>query len=47
VEEAVSTGAAALATACSGCKKNLAEAASTTGAGLEVFDVLELLERSL
>jgi Fe-S oxidoreductase len=47
VEEAVSTGAAALATACSGCEKNFAEAVASGGIDLKVFDVLELLERSL
>ena len=47
VEEAVSTGAATLVTACSGCKKNLAEASAKVGAGLEVLDVLELLEQAL
>ena len=47
VEEAKSTGAEALVTACSGCEKNFAEAVATGGIDLKVFDVLELLERSL
>jgi len=47
VEEAKSTGAEALVTACSGCEKNFAEAVATGGNDLKVFDVLELLERSL
>jgi Fe-S oxidoreductase len=47
VEEAKSTGAEALVTACSGCEKNFAEAVAAGGIDLKVFDVLELLERSL
>jgi Fe-S oxidoreductase len=47
VEEAKSTGAEALVTACSGCEKNFAEAVATGGIDLQIFDVLELLERSL
>jgi len=47
VEEAKSTGAEALVTACSGCEKNFAEAVAAGGIDLKIFDVLELLERSL
>jgi Fe-S oxidoreductase len=47
VEEAKSTGAEALVTACSGCEKNFAEAVTAAGIDLRVLDVLELLEQSL
>jgi Fe-S oxidoreductase len=53
VEEAKSTGAEALVSACSGCEKNFSEAVAAAAAAgeaagdLQVLDVLELLERSL
>ena len=47
VEEAKSTGAEALVSACSGCEKNFAEAVAAGGIDLRVLDVLELLEQSL
>jgi Fe-S oxidoreductase len=53
VEEAKSTGAEALVSACSGCEKNFAEAVAAAAdsgspsADLKIFDVLELLEQSL
>jgi Fe-S oxidoreductase len=47
IEEARSTGADTLVTACPGCKRQLADAASAGGAAMKVFDVLELIERAL
>lgn len=47
LEEAKSTGADAIATACPGCAKNLAGAILTDGGEMKVVDVLELVERAL
>ena len=47
IEEAKATGAEVLATACSGCEKNFAEAISAGGAKMKVLDVLELVEQAL
>jgi Fe-S oxidoreductase len=47
VQEAKSTGAEAIATACPGCEKNFAEAVSADGAKMKVLDVLELVEQAL
>lgn len=47
IEEAKSTGAEAIATACPGCEKNFAEAVSADGAKMKVLDVLELVEQAL
>lgn len=47
IEEAKTTGAEAIATACPGCEKNFTEAVSADGAKIRVLDVLELVERAL
>jgi len=47
IEEAGSTGAEILATACPGCEKNFAEAVSASGTKMKVLDVLELVEQAL
>jgi Fe-S oxidoreductase len=47
LEEAKTTGAEALVTACPGCEKNFAEAVSADGAKMRVLDVLELVEQAL
>ena len=47
VEEARSTGAEAIATACSSCNYMLGAAKAGDGSQMKAFDVLELLERSL
>ena len=47
IEEAGSTGAEVIATACPGCEKNFAEAVSAAGAKMKVLDVLELVEQAL
>jgi heterodisulfide reductase subunit D len=47
LEEAESTGAEAIVSACPGCEKNFAEAVSADGSRLKVLDVLELVEQAL
>ncbi|HEY5526302.1 MAG TPA: (Fe-S)-binding protein [Candidatus Anoxymicrobiaceae bacterium] len=47
VEEAKATGAEALVTACPFCEGNLSDVVQATEAGLEVFDVTDLLLKSL
>jgi Fe-S oxidoreductase len=47
VEEARSTGADALVSACSRCELNFTEAVAAGGDGLPVYDVLELVARAL
>jgi heterodisulfide reductase subunit D len=47
VEEAKTTGAEALVTACPFCEGNLSDVVQATEAGLEVFDVTDLLLKSL
>ena len=47
LEEATATGAEAIATACSRCALNFAEATAAAGAALAVHDVLELVWRAL
>ena len=47
LEEARSTGADAVVSACPWCERNLAEAANASGAKLEVYDVLELVDQAL
>jgi Fe-S oxidoreductase len=46
-EEAESTGAEALVTACPWCEKNFTDSVRHTGRKLKVFDVLELVEQAL
>jgi heterodisulfide reductase subunit D len=47
INEAKETGAEALVTACPFCEGNLTDVAQATEAGMEVFDVTDLLLRSL
>jgi Fe-S oxidoreductase len=47
IEEAKTTGAEALVTACSGCERNLADAIAASGANLKVFDIAELVKQAI
>lgn len=47
IEEATSTGAEAIVTACPGCEQNLSKAMKDNGSGLKVYDVVELLEKAM
>ena len=47
LEEAKSTGAEAIVTACPRCERNLMAAAGQDGGTMEIFDVFELVERAL
>jgi Fe-S oxidoreductase len=47
LDEAVTTGAEAIATACPGCVKMLSAAKAADGATMKAIDVLELVERAL
>jgi len=47
IEEAVSTGAEAMVTACPWCEKIFNEAIKESGSSLKVYDFIELLEESL
>jgi len=47
VDEAVSTGAEALVTACPWCEKTFNEALKDSGSNLKVYDLVELLEKSV
>jgi Fe-S oxidoreductase len=47
VQEAEQTGAAAIATACPWCEKQLGEAAVKQGSDLKVYDIVELLDRAI
>jgi Fe-S oxidoreductase len=47
IEEAESTGAKAIVTACPWCEKNFNDALKENGNTLEVLDVVELLERAI
>ncbi len=47
VEEALATGADALLSACPFCEGNLADVVKATEAGMEVFDVTDLLLKSI
>jgi Fe-S oxidoreductase len=47
IEEAESTGAEAIVTACPGCEKNLKDAVKESGSTIQVLDVVELLERAI
>ena len=46
IMEAESTGAKAIVTACPGCEKNFSEAIKDKGNGLEVYDVVELIDQA-
>jgi Fe-S oxidoreductase len=45
--EAESTGAKALVTACPGCEKNFSDVTTKNKNALQVFDVVELLAKSI
>lgn len=47
IEEAESTGAEALVTACPGCERNFRDVIKGTGSKLQILDVVELLEKAL
>ena len=47
IEEAISTGAEALVTACPWCEKTLNEAIKASGSSLKVYDIVELVERAI
>jgi Fe-S oxidoreductase len=47
IEEAVSTGAEAIVTACPWCEKTFNEAIAETGSSLKVYDIVELVENAL
>jgi len=47
IEEAESTGAEALITACPWCEKNFAQAIKESGSDLKVYDVVELVEKAI
>ncbi len=47
LDEAVSTGAGALVTACPWCEKTFNEAIKQSGSPLKVYDIVELVDRSI
>jgi Fe-S oxidoreductase len=47
IEEAVSTGAGAIVTACPWCEKTFNEALGESGSSLKVFDIVELVEKAI
>jgi Fe-S oxidoreductase len=47
IEEAESTGAEAMVTACPWCEKTFTEAITATGSRLKVYDIVELVEKSI
>jgi Fe-S oxidoreductase len=47
IEEAVSTGAEALVTACPWCEKIFNEAIKDSGSSLKVYDIVELVEKAI
>jgi Fe-S oxidoreductase len=47
IEEAVSTGAEAIVTACPWCEKNFSEAGKETGSSLKVHDIVEIVEKAI
>jgi Fe-S oxidoreductase len=47
IREAKSTGAEAIVTACPWCEKTLNNAIKESGSNLEVFDIVELLEKAI
>jgi Fe-S oxidoreductase len=47
IEEAISTGAEALVTACPWCEKTFNEAIKASGSSLKVYDIVELVERAI
>ena len=47
INEAISTGAEAIVTACPWCEKTLNEAVTKSGSSLKVFDIVELVEKAI
>jgi Fe-S oxidoreductase len=47
LDEAESTGAEAIVTACPGCEKNFKDTIKESGSRLKVYDVVELLEKAV
>jgi Fe-S oxidoreductase len=47
IDEAESTGAEAIATACPGCEQNFSDTIKENGSSLKVYDVVELLEKAV
>jgi Fe-S oxidoreductase len=47
IEEAVSTGAEAIVTACPWCEKTFNEAIGESGSSLKVYDIVELVEKAI
>ena len=47
IDEAVSTGAEAIVTACPWCEKTLGEAIKASGSSLKLYDIVELVEKAL
>jgi Fe-S oxidoreductase len=47
LEEAISTGAQAIVTACPWCEKTFSEAARESGSSLKIYDIVELVEKAL
>jgi Fe-S oxidoreductase len=47
LDEAVSTGAGAIVTACPWCEKTLNEAVKASGSSLKVYDIVELVEKAI
>jgi Fe-S oxidoreductase len=47
IEEAKSTGAEAMVTACPGCEQNFRDTIKENGSSFNIYDVVELLERAI
>jgi Fe-S oxidoreductase len=47
IDEAVSTGAGAIVTACPWCEKTFNEAIKESGSSLKVYDIVELVEKAI
>ncbi len=47
IDEAISTGAEALVTACPWCEKTFNEAIKASGSNLKVYDIVELVEKAI
>ena len=47
IDEAESTGAEAIVTACPWCEKNFNEAIKGRGSRLKVYDIVELVEKAI
>ncbi len=47
IEEAVSTGAGAIVTACPWCEKTFIEAIKDSGSNMKVYDIVEIVEKAI